>query len=48
MRSGVIPASDPPVESTNLECEFGNTGDILCDRIELKGVNVLLASMGES
>jgi len=31
-----------PVESTNLKCDFGNTEDSLCDRIELRGVNVLL------
>jgi len=33
-----------PVESTNLKRYFGNTKDSLCDRIELKGVNVLLVS----
>ena len=41
-------ASDRPVGSTNLEYGFGNTKDYLCDRMELKGVNVLLVSLRQS
>ena len=37
-----------PVETTDLECEFGNTEYSLRDRIELKDVNGLLVSIQES
>ena len=37
-----------PVESTNLKYDFGNTGNNLCDWIELGGVSVLLGSLWES
>jgi len=39
---------DSPVESTNLEYDFGNTEDNLCDRIQLRGVNVLLVFKRQS
>ncbi len=34
--------TDTPVASTNLKCNVGNPEDSLCDRIQLRGVNVLL------
>jgi len=41
-QSNVISVSDAPVASTNLERDTGNTEDSLGDRIQLKGVNILL------
>ena len=38
-------ASDTQVESTNLKRDTGNTEDRLCDRVQLKGVNLLLVSV---
>jgi len=47
-RSSVTSAFDTPIESTNLKYDFGNTEDSLCDRIPLRGVNVLLVSKRQS
>jgi len=44
-RSSVTSAFDTPVDSTNLKYDFGNTKDSLCDRIELRDVNVQLVSI---
>ena len=38
-------ASEPQGESANLERDTGNTEDRLCDRVQLKEVNLLLVSV---
>ena len=40
-------ASDTPIETTNLEYEFGNTEYSRCYWVELKRVKVLFASLQE-
>ena len=45
--ASVTSASNIQAENTNLKCDTGNTEDRLCDRVQLKDVNVLPNSLYE-